>query len=177
MKRFFARKVMLFGRAIPLTTILAAVVVIGAAAWVSIFLYNTRFAVSTTTALLPPEAQGSWACAVASGSGATITTCAERTGSNGPELVVTGLSADNLFVQLYRTYHNPNPTTPYTVTIAGPQDPHLPVCVSDAGGICLPAGQTIAGNGTAIVYLAVRSAGIGPGEAIDLGALQMNWAP
>lgn len=171
----FKRQVTIFGRSIPVAAILLALVVVGAAAWLSIFLFQTRFAVSTTSALSAPVGFGSWSCVKKTGTGAVIDTCAERSGSNGPEIVVSGLSEDDLWVQAMRQYGNSN-TVPITLTLVGAQNPLLPVTLETIAGVPLTS-VTIAPSNTQDVFIGVRSLGIGPSQSLDVTGLEMQWAP
>jgi len=151
------------------------IAVVGAAAWVSIFLFATRFAASTTSALSAPQPVGAWSCAKVSGTGAVIGTCAERSGSNAPEVVITGLSEDNLNVYAYRIYHNNN-AVPITLTLVGAQNPKLPVTLQDNAGV--PRPSIIAPASSDVdVYVGIRSLGIGPSESLDVTGLEFRWAP
>lgn len=174
-KKLFARKVVLFRRAIPIATIALAVTAVAALAWVSIFLVSTRFAVSTTPALIAPAPVGEWVCWQLAGTGATIDVCAEQPGGNGPQVVISGLSEDNLSMYAWRIFHNSN-AVPMTLTLVGTQHPELPVALSTDGAT--PVGSiTVAPGASPEIYILVHSSGIGPGESLDVTGLEMRWAP
>lgn len=170
----FSKKVRILGRSIPIATVALAVAVVGAAAWAVIFLLASRFAVSTTVAYSAPTASGTWTCELVSGTGAVIDTCGALAGS-GPELVVSGLSEDNLQVRLTRNFDNPNPVA-YSYELQGAQNPVLPVCVTDGGANCVPSASIPAASSD-LVRIKVLSAGIGPNASLDLTGLEIRWYP
>jgi hypothetical protein len=165
----FKRKIVLFGKSIPVAAILLAVVAIGAAAWAGLSLLNS-IAVATTDAP-SVEVAADWTCFGVAGKANSWTHqafpfVAGKLPGGGLDFTVTDLAEDDLGVFCVASVANADATRGITVTQGGTVPAGLVVTLED-GNLETPCPCTIAAGASRTLGWRILSGGIGPNQSLD----------
>jgi len=174
--KLLSKKVKIAGRSVPLALIILGILAIPTAAWALFYAFSTHVGLTTAAAPAQPlTAVNGWTCwkniIPDTNSDLTISTCAPQD-TLGYNIIMSGLSADDLYVVAARTLHNGG-AVPVYVRLAGSAPAHLAVslCDTDYNLISeklIPAGED------AEIDLLITSSGIGPGESIDISDMTLT---
>jgi len=162
MKKLFSRQVKLFGRTIPIATVLAALTVVGVGAW-AILVAIGQVTVATADQEIEWVATGVWECSPEGGrdnSGLQIATCG-ATSSEGPNVALSGIQAAGFGVELVRTFIPQEQGLCFGIQSTGVVPPGLTITADVLGARDL-------GDPTPITLKVRGTPALGPGMSLTI---------